>query len=311
MPFIIYQPKRIRETVTIVLAGVSVVTRRARLPDGSVCMAAQVGRTEPQDRRVLQAARKMGWRQFADDVGITFLDDDPADAPVPKSETVEPVVTAVKDAGMPIVVELALGNGWTAEDLAGSFKGEIPGVRGGHGANGLTMAESSLCTPPPDWKTLRETKWPWECAGWRPPGINFTPPAVTPKVKAAADKPNYHLGEVEDKAALLDPEDPSSIEPGEIADPEAYEQAKAEGRITEIEEPATPDQADEPEDLDDETRALLDEYGRDLQKAVDVASEIARSRGSMPTHSQLNYYLRKHGLKTVARDTFKAILTLL
>lgn len=66
--------------------------------------------------------------------------------------------------------------GWSYYDMTGAGEGNRWGADGGFGEqSGLTMAEMALTPPPPDWKTLWESKWPWECPGWRPPGISWKP----------------------------------------------------------------------------------------------------------------------------------------
>jgi len=80
-------------------------------------------------------------------------------------------------------------HGWAYADMTGSGEKNRWGAEGGFGEqSGLTMAEMALTPPPPDWERLRESKWPWECPGWRPPGIGWKPqlrPSKQPPEEAA------------------------------------------------------------------------------------------------------------------------------
>lgn len=90
-------------------------------------------------------------------------------------------------------------HGWAYADMTGAGDRNQWGAEGGFGEqSGLTMAEMALTPPPPDWERLRESRWPWECPGWRPPGIGWKPqlrPAkkppeeVEPNADAAGDLP--------------------------------------------------------------------------------------------------------------------------
>ena len=81
-------------------------------------------------------------------------------------------------------MSMALANGWTDEDLEGTYHLGDAGEDGGRSpTTGMTTGEMALTRPPSDWDELRGTKYPWDSGDWTPPTPLWTPP--NPPAKAS------------------------------------------------------------------------------------------------------------------------------
>ena len=183
----------------------------------------------------------------------------------------------------------ALANGWTMADITGT--GELfgdPGPAGGYSPlTGLTLAQMALSTPPDGWSDLAAKVYPWEVEGWRMPGIDWVPPKV-PSKRAAPTLPP-EASDPDQKT--LDPDAAGDIGPGEITDPEVYELAKAEGRITEI-DPANPLHDVDGTPIDPAIAAgYPPEHVDGVRKLVHTLK--AASDGKPLHHNKVNWAIRK------------------
>lgn len=182
----------------------------------------------------------------------------------------------------------AIGNGWTMADIQGTGEqfGD-PGPAGGHSpVTGLTLAQMALSTPPDGWPDLAKKFYPWEVEGWRMPGIDWVPPKVPSKRAAPTLPPEAP----DPDQKTLDPDAAGDIGPGEIDDPEAYDLAKAEGRITEIVE------ADPAVDLDGTAidPAVVAGYPAEHVDAVRrMVHQLTAAAGRPPTLNKVNWAIRK------------------
>lgn len=125
------------------------------------------------------------------------------DAPVSRPAALAPVSATPAD--------LALANGWFAEDLTGTGAGGDPGPGGGHNAaTGLNLGQMAMAPAPVGWGGVRDVLWPWEVEGWaHPPG--FRQPGVAPKAppKDSAADPVKALEEVAAIVAAADEPTPA------------------------------------------------------------------------------------------------------
>lgn len=117
-----------------------------------------------------------------------------ADAPVSKAAPRPSIDSTPAD--------LALANGWFAEDLIGTGAGGDPGPAGGASAStGLNLGQMVMAPAPAGWGGLRDTHWPWQAADWAPPP-GFKQPATAPKVQPP-DEPMTPAEAVEEVAAII------------------------------------------------------------------------------------------------------------
>lgn len=124
------------------------------------------------------------------------FDRKPLAADTPVSRPAARVIDATTPA------DLALANGWFAEDLTGTGAGGDPGPSGGHSAaTGLNLGQMAMAPAPSGWGGVRDTLWPWEVEGWAPPP-GFKQPAVAPKV-APKDSAADPVAAIEEVAAIV------------------------------------------------------------------------------------------------------------
>jgi hypothetical protein len=137
------------------------------------------------------------------------------DAPVSRPAAARPVVSTTP-------ADLALANGWFAEDLVGTGAHGDPGPAGGVSATtGLNLGQMVMAPAPEGWGGVVATLWPWQVPGWAPPP-NFKQPAVQSKVQpAAAADPVVVIEEVAAIVAAAEEAAPAPVKRGAITLPEA------------------------------------------------------------------------------------------
>lgn len=156
--------------------------------------------------------------------------------------------------------EVAITNGWLAVDLAGTGAGGDPGPAGGCSpVTGLYLAQMALTAAPAGWDAKRTTHYPWEIEGWRPPGLDWVPPAV-PSKRPVEAVPAPTPTEPTSEGATAFAGDTSTSEDDEAA-PSAYEAAIAAGMASKLDGPAEGDgdaavAAGYPADQVDEARRM-------------------------------------------------------
>ncbi len=303
---IIKMTGRMRTAATFSLGGVNLDFVLCNLENGDVAMTAPI---PADDLRAVkrQAARMGGLYQIVED-----------DSPIIDSE-VEAEAAPVSAPKISIQARVAFRNGWSVEDVAGTGLGGNPGKLGGFSPiTGLTMAEMALCVPPKAWAEMRDVAYPWEAAAWRPPGVQFVPPAVPSKVVEPEPEPT--------EQDLLEAEAlPSEVTLGKIVDSEAYAEALASGAIAELTDgdlvkdlrgdnyvDTADDDEDTDEDMDADHEDDLADYGTQSEIAgarellvglIDVAG------GKIPTPSKMRYHLKKHGLPSATASHARALLS--
>lgn len=184
---------------------------------------------------------------------------------------------------------MALANGWTASDLAGSGVGD-PGEAGGRSpVTGLYLAEAALVSPPTDWPELRERgRPPWESAAWRSPSPLWGPPAWKGLPPIAAR-----------------PEDPLVPNPFAETDDVANDAASSPTPA-----PAAAPADAPPERVESVESPLYDYPPAQLPKMVEIIRGIYDARGSAPHPNSANYHLKKAGIPNVTSAQIAAVVAL-
>jgi len=209
----------------------------------------------------------------------------------------------VKNAGLHPAAQAALANGWSALDLVGTGRTPNPGPDGGpRNRSALSQAQMALCSPPDDWEAKSADFYPWEIAGWTPPGQGFKPPNAPPK-----HTPVVNPEDVSD-AVLLDNE-------GNPVVPNA-DGANLEGAAVEDDPDAPRLDADDDDAGDDDGRVngagdavpqALIEAGyapEHIEALIALTAELAD--GALPSMSKLNYHLKNRKLPTIKKVQFAA-----
>lgn len=274
------QPRApISESLSVIMAGHDVEFVPAFLRDGAVVMATVLPEGDA-GKDVLKLARRMRnvYTVVSEGHGIEWQNRPPKGVRLP--------VLVAEGKGLPKPVEVApmiraaLHNGWTSADLEGAGTDEQWGPDGGLSATtGLTMADMALCTPPPAWDKLRDTRWPWQVAGFKPPGDGWIHPILKDK-----DVPD-------------------------AADPESVE---AEAKAAEVAANPVIEVVDDDQPLPDNPEKLLSEFSQEQkEKAIVILAKLIHAAGGeRPTYNKLNYRLRKAGLPTVGQDELAALITM-
>lgn len=265
-------------SLSIFMAGCELEFVPAYTPEGDLVMATALPEGEDADR-VRKQARRMArvYTVVSDEYGLTWRDRPPRGAspgtPAPSGGR-----TPEQPDDTPPMIKAARHNGWDDRDLEGVGKDGQWGPEGGLSSTShMSMADMALCRPPAMWKEHRDTKWPWQCEGFRPP---------TPEWKAPS---------LPDKA---DPR-PSTPESVEVVDESTTE--SGDRTVAPVPEG--------PADLDGDPIEILREFTEEQREAalVILAKVIAEAGGERPTYHKLNYRFRKAGLPTVGADEVAAL----
>lgn len=245
--------------------------------------------THPQRGRVLVARLPLDetGRAIADrarQVGATVEVVDPdADlykAPpraVPPSPPEPAALPPATESPVDVMRARALELGWLADDIAGLDRPLDVSM-----ITGLSLAEHTLCAPPPTWSSEREGRYPQDCLDWHAPPA-FVPRSLPPKVEPEPEP------------------EPEELAPEDVVEPEVVEETpEAEAELEKATEP-------EPVDVDDEALAS---YGtaEQVAEARAVIADLAEKKGgATPSLQQSNYYLRKADLPTADSDEYAAL----
>jgi len=200
-------------------------------------------------------------------------------------------------------MSMALANGWTDEDLEGTYHLGDAGEDGGRSpTTGMTTGEMALTRPPSDWDELRGTKYPWDSGDWTPPTPLWTPP--NPPAKASDTNSD-------DGLALRDVDLGIPANPGTT--PDANDPAKASDtnsddglalRDVDLEIPANPGTTPDANDP-----AVTAGYPAEhVGQARLIVTQLAEKRGGPLTHpNQANFLLRRAELPSVNTEQLEGL----
>ena len=231
--------------LTLLVGRLPVLFRAGTLNGAPVIAATIALEDEPVVRKAFAARQDLEFYEGADSDFVDALVAAKAGrpAPVPQLNPNTVIVMRLRND--------AIRNGWSDVDLDGTGKDFDPGPGGGFSARaGLTLAQLSLCAPPPGWEVASATMYPWDVAGWTPPGIGFKSPNVPSKVPVPV------LSTI-DGAVVVLPADGSLIQgtPVETVDGDLMLDPDADPEAPFVEVAANADPVDVPAAL----RGLFDE----------------------------------------------------
>lgn len=269
----------IRESLSIILAGVEIEFVPAILVSGRVVMAALVADGD-EGLGILRQARRMStvYTIVGESYGVEWQNRKPRAAKAPVLHAAGRGLPATNE--VPPMVRAALHNGWTQAEVASTGRDGQWGPEGGLSEiTGLSAADMALCVPPPGWSAAAESRWPWQVAGFQPPGDQWIHPELPNKEPLRTDPAAVSV-----EAVSEEPE------------------AKTGGFITVDDAPA----------FRDAPVSALSEFSEPqrVQAIVVLAELVHESGGARPSYNKLNHRLRKAGLPTVGKDELAALFAL-
>lgn len=255
--------------------------------EGEQVLASVVEDTHPQAPHLAHVYRNVPGYDVVHGVA-------PVAAPPPVQLAPAPQLATGFHDHLAVVVASAHRNGWSVADLTGTgLLGDAGPVGGTSPRSGLTLAQMALCTSPDGWEARAAQFYPWECDGWRPPGLDWATPIVPAKrepdvapVAAPVAEPAVAESEADEEPVADDEPESDEGEPLSAYDRQVAEGAKAAAAKVAV--------------VDNEDPAVRDGYP---QASVVGARRLAHTlatelHGAALHFNKFNWAIRKHNTAT-------------